>query len=41
VLAPGDPELEARRRAERDGIRLPAAVWNELQDHGHGGLDGV
>jgi uncharacterized oxidoreductase len=41
VLAPGEPELEARRRAELDGIRLPAAIWNELQDHGHGGLDGV
>jgi LDH2 family malate/lactate/ureidoglycolate dehydrogenase len=41
VLAPGEPELEARRRAERDGIRLPAAIWSELQDHGHGGLHGV
>jgi LDH2 family malate/lactate/ureidoglycolate dehydrogenase len=41
VLAPGDPELESRRRAEREGIRVAAAVWAELQDHHHGGLDGV
>jgi LDH2 family malate/lactate/ureidoglycolate dehydrogenase len=34
VLAPGDPERDARKRAQRDGIRLAPAVWEALVETG-------
>ena len=32
VLAPGDPERRTRAARTRDGIPLPAEVWQALQD---------
>ena len=32
VLAPGDPERRIRATRTRDGIPLPAEVWQSLQD---------
>jgi uncharacterized oxidoreductase len=30
VVLPGEPELAAARRAERDGLELPAGTWQEI-----------
>jgi ureidoglycolate dehydrogenase (NAD+) len=32
VLAPGDPELRAQARRERDGVPIPPALWKTLNE---------
>jgi LDH2 family malate/lactate/ureidoglycolate dehydrogenase len=34
VLLPGEPEARAEARARREGVHIPAAVYQELQDLG-------